>query len=290
MPRCLRSLEVTPSSFLLTRPTDSGPGRLFCCTPLNPTHRVGTTPRCMRMLHLTPFSVRHALAVLLISLPGCGSDLLLPEGSPGQLVSEVTMVNGDAQQGPVGGVLDLPLKVKVLTESEEPAEGVQVTFQLADPAAGSLSPALATTNPAGEAVASWTLGTVPGSYVAVARIATAEGTDSIEFHATAHPAAPDTVTALPPLDQPGAREQAVRDPPKVRVVDRFGNPVPGVPVAWQVIAGEGRVGSAITSTDGEGLATVEWILGNRMGVHKLTASVEQSSTGSPATFTARVLF
>jgi len=261
------------------------------CTPLRPDpssrHH---SPMRMRMPHLNPFPVRLALAVLLISLPGCGSDLLLPEGPPGQLVSEVTMVNGDAQEGPVGGVLALPLKVKVLTASEEPAEGVQVTFQLADAAAGSLSPPVATTSPEGEAVASWTLGSVPGAYVAVARIATAEGTDSIEFHATARPGAPDTLTPLPPLDQPGAREQVVRDSPQVRVVDRFGNPVPGIPVAWQVIAGEGRVGSAITSTDGEGMATVEWTLGNRMGVHKLTASVEQSSTGSPATFTARVLF
>jgi hypothetical protein len=180
--------------------------------------------------------------------------------------------------------------VKVLTETEEPAAGVQVVFALADPAIGSLSPALATTDEAGEALASWTLGTVPGSYVAVARITTPEGTDSIQFHATARPGAPDTLTALPPLDQPGGREQAVRDPPRVRVVDRFGNAVPDIPVAWQVIAGEGRVGSAITSTDAEGTASVEWILGNRMGVHKLTASVEQSSTGSPATFTARVLF
>jgi hypothetical protein len=180
--------------------------------------------------------------------------------------------------------------VKVLTESEEPAEGVQVSFELGDPAAGSLSPAFATTNDGGEAVASWTLGTVPGSYVAVARIATAQGSDSIEFHATAHPAAPDTLTALPPLNQPGAREQAVGEPPQVRVVDRYGNPVPGIPVAWQVIAGEGRVGSSITSTDAAGMATVEWTLGNRIGVHKLTASVEQSSAGSPATFTASVLF
>jgi hypothetical protein len=272
------------------RPTHWGPGWVFCCTPLSPapSSRHHFQMR-MRMAHSKTLSMRRALAVLLISLPGCGGDLLLPEGPAGQLVSEVTMVNGDDQQGPVGGVLALPLQVKVLTESGEPAEGVRVIFELADPAAGLLSPPFVTTNDAGEAVASWTLGTVPGSYVAVARIATAEGT-GIEFHATAHPAAPDTLAAIPPLDQPGAREQAVRDSPQVRVVDRFGNPVPGIPVAWQVIAGEGRVGNAITSTDAEGIATVDWILGNRLGVHKLTASVEQSSTGSPATFTARVLF
>jgi hypothetical protein len=275
------------------RATDPGSAQLFCSTPLDPTpssrHHSQT---CIRMPHSKTFPVRRAFAVLLISLPGCSSDLLLPnDPPPAQVVGQITMVTGDGQDGVVGGVLDLPLKVKVLTESEEPVEGVQVTFALTDPAAGSVNPPLAFTDGAGEAVASWTLGTVAGAYVAVARISTAEGTDkSIEFHATAHAGAPDTLTALPPQNQPGAREQPVTNAPRVLVVDRFGNPVPGIPVAWQVIAGGGSVSGAITSTNGEGLATVEWILGNRIGVHKLTASVEQSSSGSPAVFEARVLF
>jgi hypothetical protein len=75
----------------------------------------------------------------------------------------------------------------------------------------------------------------------------------------------------------------------VRVVDRFGNPVPDVAVAWQVIAGEGTVTSPITTTDAEGKTGVDWTLGNRIGVHKLTAAIE-SATGSPVTFTAVVYF
>jgi hypothetical protein len=73
------------------------------------------------------------------------------------------------------------------------------------------------------------------------------------------------------------------------VVDRFGNAVPGVPVAWQVIAGEGETSESISRTTAEGTATVEWMLGNRIGVHKLTATIEQA-TGSPVTFTVTVLF
>jgi Big-like domain-containing protein len=272
------------------RTTHQGSGQLFCSTPHEPTpsSRHHSQMR-IRMPHSKTFPLRRALAVLLISLPGCSSDLLLPDSpAEGQVVSHVTIV-GDGQNGTVGGIL-APLIVKVLTEADEPVEGVQVRFELTDPAAGSVSPAFATTNGSGEAVATWTLGTVPGSYIALAQIVTAEVTDSIEFHATAHPGAPDTLTALPPQNQPGAREQAVTNPPRVRVVDRFGNPVPDIPVAWQVIAGGGRVSGTISSTDSEGIATVEWILGNRIGVHKLTASVEQSSTGSPAVFEARVLF
>jgi hypothetical protein len=73
------------------------------------------------------------------------------------------------------------------------------------------------------------------------------------------------------------------------VVDRFGNPVPEVPVAWQVIAGEGTVTNPITTTDAEGQASVEWTLGNRIGYHKLTAAIGSGSS-LPVTFTAVVYF
>jgi hypothetical protein len=123
----------------------------------------------------------------------------------------------------------------------------------------------------------------------VARVA--GSTDSLiaQFHADANAAPPDTLSPQVPLGQPGRREQAVKTPPLVRVVDRFGNPVPNIPVAWQVTAGEGRVASPMTTTDDQGLATVAWILGNRIGFHKLTAAIGDVS-GSPVTFTATVFF
>ncbi len=270
-------------------PTKARPGLLFWWTPLHPTlsgrHHIHTRNR---MPHTTTTSVRRALAVLLIGLPACGGELVLPEVSdPGQVIGEIS-VRGDEQTGPVGERLVQPLVVQVLTRDQEPAEGVEVSFELGDPAGGSLTPTTVPTNSAGEAVANWTLGTVPGSYVAVARLVGVEGQDTIaQFHAGAHAGPPDTLSSLIPLDQPGIRQQEVGETPVVRVVDRFGNPVPGVPVAWQVTAGEGHVTSSITTTDADGKASVQWTLGNRLGVHKLTASVE-SSTGSPVTFTAWV--
>ena len=78
-------------------------------------------------------------------------------------------------------------------------------------------------------------------------------------------------------------------PPQVRVVDRFGNPVPNIVVSWDVLTGEGEVPSATTATDSLGLASTEWDLGNERGVHKLTATID-GVPGSPVTFTAYVLF
>ncbi|HEX6434622.1 MAG TPA: Ig-like domain-containing protein [Gemmatimonadales bacterium] len=241
------------------------------------------------MPHLTP-SVRRILVVLLGGTLGCGSDLTLPDtNGSGETIVAFTAVTGE-QSGRVGEPLFEPLIVKVLGAGDEPAVGMQVAFELSDASAGTVDPDTATTNSQGEAVAHWTLGTVPGSYTVVARLVGAEAeARTAEFTAAAGPAAPDTLSPQVPLNQPGRRQQQVQEAPMVRVVDRFGNPVPNEPVAWQVIAGEGAVASPITTTDAEGKTSVDWTLGNRIGVHKLTATIG-SVTGSPVTFTAVVYF
>ena len=234
-------------------------------------------------------SVRQALIVILMSAPACSSDLVLPE--TGQAIGSVNKV-GDwqtMQTGKVGDELS-PLVVQVLTERQTPAEGVKVSFRLVDPASGVLTPSSSFTNSEGKAVASWKLGTVPGAYMAVARLVDVnEIQDSLEFQAAAIPAAPDTLSAESSRNQPGQRREEVGDPPLVRVVDKYGNPVPNATVAWQVIFGEGQVTNPVTTTDADGRTSVAWTLGNRIGVQKLSASVEGSAV-QPIIFEARVFF
>ena len=233
------------------------------------------------------------LVVLLTGALSCASgDLLLPDppgGGENVLLSKLDGDNGDNQEGTVGEQLPKPLVVQVLTAREQPAVGRRVAFVITSPA-HVVSPDTAITNSQGHATALLVLGTSPGAYLIEARLVT--GGDSLqteEFAAAARPAAPDTLSPLSPVSQPGRLGQNVTSAPSVRVVDRFGNAVPDVPVAWQVTAGEGRLDQAITRTATDGTATVDWTLGNRIGVHKLTATIEQAN-GSPATFTATVLF
>jgi hypothetical protein len=75
----------------------------------------------------------------------------------------------------------------------------------------------------------------------------------------------------------------------VLVLDRFGNPVGGAEVGWDVTAGRGTVSSPQTVTGADGKATVTWTLGVGIGVQKLAARIE-GAHGSPVTFTATVLF
>jgi hypothetical protein len=241
------------------------------------------------MLHTTPLLVRRAFVFALAGSLGCGSDILLPDPPGGGENVALTKVDGDTQVGTVGEALQEPLIVQVLTERQQPAQGRKVAFVLSeDPAAGTVSPDTATTDSEGKAIARWTLGTAPGDHLVLARLVENEA-QVAEFRAEAKPAAPDTLSAQTPRAQPGRRQREVGTPPVVRVVDRYGNPVEGVPVAWQVTAGEGEVDEPIGQTDADGQATVKWTLGNRIGTHKLTATIG-NVTGSPVTFTATVLF
>lgn len=224
----------------------------------------------------------------------CGSDLLLPEPPGGGNNVALSKVNGDGQTGTVGEPLPDPLVVEVRTSRDEPAPGRKVTFEFTTEA-GVVTPDTAVTNDAGRAMGRWELGILPGNHTVRARMADVEGESQVaEFTARAKAASPDTLRAQSSVSQPGRRGAQVGTPPVVRVVDRYGNPVADVPVAWTVQTGQGSVSEPITQTGADGTTTVTWTLGSRVGLHKLTAAVGTGAakpvTGSPVTFTVTVLF
>ena len=227
------------------------------------------------------------LAVL--SLAGCGGDLALPSSS-GEGV-DLSILDGNGQTGTVGQELPLPLVVLV-ENGGTPIAGHEVAFAVAgEPAAGRLEPDTAVTGSDGRAVARWVLGPEPGPHEVQATLIVTDPAPPpmAVFEASAVAGEPDTVGAASPVSQPGRIAAPVREPPVVLVVDRFGNPVGGASVEWNVTAGGGTVSSAETATGPDGKGTVNWTLGLGIGVQKLTARVE-GPHGSPVTFTATVLF
>ena len=70
----------------------------------------------------------------------------------------------------------------------------------------------------------------------------------------------------------------------VRVhVTQNGAVAASIPVAWAVTAGKGAVSSASTATDTNGMATVNWTVGDTAGVNSLTASIDGASVSIVAT-------
>jgi hypothetical protein len=241
---------------------------------------------------LRPISSLLAFFIIAGASACSTGELLLPEpegGGENVALSKFDGDNGDNQEGTVGETLPQPLIVSVRTASGRPAEEREVEFVTK---AGDVEVArdTAITDSQGNAIVHCVLGTVPGEYVIRASLIDLEGEAQIqEFIARARPGPPHTLSATSPVTQPGRRARPAPISPIVNVVDRFGNAVPEALVAWQVTAGEGEVSETLTRTTLDGSATVDWTLGNRTGVHKLTAAVEQP-TVSPVTFTVTVLF
>jgi hypothetical protein len=239
----------------------------------------------------TQLFVRLGLVSGLAGLGGCSAgDLVLPDPPDGGQNVALSKFAGDSQAGTVGEQLPAPLIVQVLTQFEQPAASRKVVFESSDPAAGEVSPDTAITGNDGQAIARWTLGTAPGSHTVMARLVDgAAENQSAEFTAAAKAGAPDTLHPTTALARVGRMQQPVVPAPAVHVVDRYGNPVEGAAVAWQVTAGDGQLENSITNTDADGNASAQWTLGNRIGIHRLIANVG-NVTGSPVTFTATVFF
>jgi hypothetical protein len=232
--------------------------------------------------------IRFLTAAATAATAACGGDLVLPDPSGAGLT--LSNARGDHQTGQVGEALPEPVVVRVVTEAGQPVAGREVAFLLPDGESGEVNPDTAVTNTSGEALTRWVLGSEPGEHALDARLVT----DLVEppttrFQASAVAAGPDTVRALTALFQPGRRGETLAEPLTVAVVDRYGNPVSGFAVTWEVTAGEGQVSAAETATDASGTASVTWTLGGRIGVQKVTATVP-GATGSPVTFSATVLF
>jgi hypothetical protein len=244
------------------------------------------------MAVINPLPSRGFLIVLVAGVLGCAAgDLTLPDPAGGDESVELSKFpddNGDNQEATVGEALPKPLVVQVLTAAAQPAMGRSVEFIVTSPA-DAVAPETAITNSQGIATFQPVLGTSPGHYLIQARlISRDEEPQTEEFTVAAKPAPPETLNPVSPTSQSGRLGQEVSDPPAVQVFDRYGNPVPDVAVAWHVIAGEGQA-EPLTRTASDGTTSVKWALGTRVGVHKLTASIE-ATTGSPTIFTAWVFF
>jgi len=222
---------------------------------------------------------------LLTTLVACGGgdNLLLPGAEP----ATITMVQGDGQNGRVGQALPQPLVVQVTDANARPIEGATVVFVLTDPAPGaSLAPDTVGTNSDGQASASVTLGTRPGSQAGQVQALGASGAPAATVNFTLNAVAENAngIAAVSGQDQTGPVGSTLAAPLVVQVTDPFGNPIGDVTVTWTVDGG-GAVSAATTTTGSDGTTSVQRTLGGTAGAQHTFATVD-GLAGSPVTFTA----
>lgn len=210
---------------------------------------------------------------------------------PGPAVSVVKSA-GDNQTAIAGSSVRIPPAVSVFDSYGNPVPGVSAIFSIPSNGAGSVTDGLQTTNTQGVAAAGgWTLGTVAGSDLLVARVAALPG---LTFYATGTPGPPTGISIAAGNNQTGAPGGQVPVAPAVLVADMNGNGVPGVTVVFTVAAGGGSVaGNSSVASSGNGIAAVTaWTLGPALGTNTLKATalaftpVQFTATGAIGTYSA----
>jgi alpha-tubulin suppressor-like RCC1 family protein len=185
--------------------------------------------------------------------------------------SSLIAASGNAQVGTVGAQLPLDLVVRATDGVGNPKAGVPVSFTAFN--GGSVNASSVLTDAAGLASVHWTLGTLAGPQTVSA---STTGLPALTFTATAQPGAPDAFTILPGTlggnNQSGSPGAPLPDSLRVKLTDKFGNPVSGVTVIWTPVAGSGIVSPTSSVTGASGQAATRWTLGSTGGPQNVTAS------------------
>ena len=209
--------------------------------------------------------------------------------------TDLAIVSGDDETGPVASVLPNPLVVLATDIDGNPAANasVQWTVTLND---GTASPPVSVTDANGLAATAWTLGSLAGENEVVATLigGTPSSADSSALPSPAAPSVTFIATGVPGpaavLElvsgnaQAGTVGAALGQPLVARTTDLFGNLVSGTAVAFATPDGGSLAPSAAT-TSAAGLAQSAWTLGTVAGTQTATAT-SAGLAGSPLPFTA----
>jgi adhesin/invasin len=228
--------------------------------------------------HGIPVHTLLKVGIAVVAL-GCGSDgLTLPsEGEP----SVITIMAGNDQNGTVGTELGESLVVHLADGEGRPVANRPVAFNIT---AGSVLPLVVQTDDHGDATFAWQLGTMAGpQHLDVGISAAGNLTPKATFSATAGPGPVTSIQVVSGNAQAAQASTAVPESLVVRLVDTYGNPVPGRDVLWQ--AQDGNVSAAASTTDPDGLAGIAWILGPTLGTQTVNA-IFAPAADSPRVFTA----
>jgi hypothetical protein len=182
----------------------------------------------------------------------------------------LSLVSGAGQTGVAGTMLDDSLLVRVVDQFNNPLENQVVSWTAED--GGSVSDATTSTDALGRAGIRWQLGDQAGLQTSHASI-TALPSAPLDITATAVPGAAAAVEKVFGDNQSAPVSSDLTDSVVVRVVDAFGNGVPGQNLSWVLVGPGGSVNPGSGTTDAAGEAFTRWSLGPIAGQQVLRAAV-----------------
>ncbi|MGH9250346.1 MAG: hypothetical protein ACRD0W_12605, partial [Acidimicrobiales bacterium] len=210
-------------------------------------------------------------------------------------VPRVVVVSGDRQSGVIGTLLPQPLVVALLDAAGQPVVGRPVVFKVRGND-GSLDPGrrqvAVTTDLAGRAAATFTLGTRAGAGNQAVEVAAVGFHGPAVFTATALPGPPALIVVDAGNQQVGIAGQELPRPLVATVTDHGFNRLEGAAVTFRVTLGEGRLAggdqSLSLATDSDGRAIANLVLDPAEGIagNIVEATIDALEDGPKASFTA----
>ncbi|MGH7567794.1 MAG: Ig-like domain-containing protein [Gemmatimonadales bacterium] len=196
--------------------------------------------------------------------------------------TQIAVNGGNSQAATAGTAVAVVPSVIVRDASNNPVQGVPVTFAVT-PSNGGITGATSTTNASGIAqVGSWTLSTV-AKLDTLTATATGLTGSPVTFVDTAKVGPPAVMTKSSGDNLTGQVGTALATPHEVRITDVHGNPALGAAVSWAAATGGGSVNPTVSTTNADGRATTIRTLGPTAGTHTTTATA--TLTGGPTTVT-----
>jgi alpha-tubulin suppressor-like RCC1 family protein len=248
------------------------------------------TPTPARRPRSLRFLTSFALLIAILIGPACHDTTAptrLMEMSPSYII-----VSGNGQVGTAGVELPFPIVAKATNSSSTPLVGVTVFFVVTQ-GGGHLYAGGGVTDAAGSVQDYWTLGQTAGPQRVEVRAVdptTGQKISYATFTAGAGPGAAAIMKVSAGDGQAAFTRASLPVKAAVLVTDTYGNPVPGISVAFAVTAGGGGISASPVVTDASGVAALAgWRLGYTPGPNKVTAT-KTGLTGSPVTFTATSRF
>lgn len=199
-------------------------------------------------------------------------------------------VAGAGQEAEVGTDVEVPPTVRVLNAAGAPVANLPVTFLATS---GFVTGAEARTGADGRAaVGRWTLGAKSGVQELIAAVAggAIKGNPAV-FQAVARSGPPMVLEASRGDGQEIEVESPAAVRPEVRVLDAYGNGVPGVDILFEATGGDGAILGGEQTTGQDGLASVAaWFAGPEEGAAQTATATTVSGppgfVGRSVTFNA----
>jgi adhesin/invasin len=195
---------------------------------------------------------------------------------------------GEIHSGEAGLELSEPTVVRVTDSTGVPLGDVPVSWEAAG--GGTIVADGPRTDSLGQARAHWTLGPRAGSQRAYVQVGASRAVPRAALSVTAVPGPAASLALVRSAVPRGIAGRALVPAVQLRVADRHGNPVAGVPVTFR--PGQGTVAERTAVTDSTGRVALAWTLGPAAGLQRLAASaqgveaplevVARATAGAPA--------